>query len=68
MIDTWNNFTTALDEPFTLGQAFSLFCGWQIGRAFLAYKEYRQYKKYYDEDFSMRQTEYYNKIKDVFND
>jgi len=46
MIDTWNNFTTALDEPFTLGQAFSLFCGWQIGRALLAYKQYRLYKKY----------------------
>jgi len=46
MIDTWNNFTTSLDEPFTLGQAMSLFIGWQIGRAFLSYKQYRLYKKY----------------------
>jgi len=65
MSNIWNNFTTALEEPFTLGQAMSLFIGWQIGRALLAYKEYRQYKKYYNEEFSMRQTEHYNQIKDV---
>ena len=68
MSNIWNNFTTDLQEPFTLGQAFALFTGWQIGRAALAYREYRQYKKYYNEEFSMRQKEYYNKIKDVFND
>ncbi len=46
MIDFgWNDFTTALQEPFTLGQAFALFIGWQIGRAALTFFEYRQWKK-----------------------
>ena len=51
MIDMWNNFTTTLEEPFTLGQAFALFIGWQIGRAAFAYKEYRLWKKHREQLF-----------------